>query len=63
MKLKIEIELDNAAFDGRNKGPEAARILERTAKQLRENGNLKGYAGCKLRDENGNTVGFVDIEL
>jgi hypothetical protein len=62
VKLNIEIELDNDAFDEGNCGTEAARILRRVAI------NLDGFnrVACedhdeKLRDINGNTVGFARV--
>ena len=58
MKLQIEICLDNAAFDPHT-GLEIGRILNELAKDMVLCGPLKE---CKLRDANGNTVGFAEIK-
>jgi len=55
MKLKLEIKMDNAAFDeegGDGWHYEAARILRDAADKI-ENGESEG----NLRDFNGNLVG------
>jgi hypothetical protein len=59
MKLKIEIKMDNAAFE-EDSGGEAARILKKL---------VVGWAGSplaegeywKLMDYNGNCVGKAEI--
>lgn len=56
MKLKIEIDLDNAAFEP-DANEEIARIL----------GDLSGMrlydeSPIRIRDNNGNTVGNLRIE-
>ena len=57
MKLKIEITMDNAAFeDGEGNGAESARILERLAKEINDY-TLHPGPGGDLRDINGNKVG------
>jgi len=52
MKLKIEIKMDGAAFDG-DATYETSRILEEYAKNLIETGRF----GRNLIDINGNVVG------
>lgn len=56
MKFTLEIECDNAAFDGGRKH-EVARILKELAKRI---GEVK--PDTRLRDINGNTVGFARFE-
>lgn len=57
MTLKIEIEIDNAAFDGRGGGRELARILGNVAKRVGE----AQADEWKLLDSNGNTVGKAEV--
>ena len=52
MKLKIEFDCDNAAFDDDNLHEESADILKRIEKDVR-----MGYHGDRIRDTNGNTIG------
>ena len=55
MKAKIEINMDNAAFeDGANQ--EVARVLRALAERLDED-----RAPGTLRDKNGNTVGMFEV--
>ena len=64
MKLKIEITLDNAAFEGPNGGPEVARILREFADRLVawELPEFSRDADFpRLRDINGNKVGTADV--
>ena len=59
MKAKIEVNMDNAAFqeyDGAA-GEELARILEKYAKVVRD-----GFTDIPLMDLNGNRVGQLVIE-
>ena len=56
MKLTLEFEMDNAAFDD-NPLTEAARILREAAGML-DTGTDNG----KLRDVNENTVGRFEVE-
>jgi len=62
MKFKLEIDMENAAFEDCN-GDEVARILR----------NLAMFVACnvlddrranngKLKDSNGNTVGFWKVQ-
>lgn len=55
MKAKIEINMDNAAFD--EPGIELGKILRDLAKHL-ENGDLRLR---RLHDSNGNSVGELKI--
>jgi len=62
MKLKIEIQMDNAAFEPEN-GTEAARILRNVAKAidgltLHPKMNVHGM---NLMDINGNAVGTAKV--
>ena len=61
MKLSIEIEMDNAAFDGGMSSYEVARILTKLAsKGMESNGLEVDYLGegeQPIRDSNGNKCG------
>lgn len=57
-KLKIEINLDNAAFDEPYLNSEVALILNKVANKLY---NENEYPSV-IRDSNGNKVGFVKLE-
>lgn len=59
MKLKIEIEMDNAAFESGN-GAEAARILRFLASRINDL-DLNPSFGWKLTDFNGNRVGKAEV--
>lgn len=60
MKLKITIEMDNAAFE-ENNGTEAARILRTFADEI-DGGNYPVSGIIKpLRDVNGNQVGTAKV--
>lgn len=60
MKITIEIDCGNAAFDEDAGGPgeEVSRILNKAAKRLREH----GPHSFGLMDFNGNNVGSVSVE-
>ena len=60
MKLTIEIEMDNAAFEDGN-GTEAARILTRLAEKLADRGSVE-YDDWTLFDVNGNVVGLAKVD-
>lgn len=60
MKLALKMDMGNAAF-GDEKGYEAARILEKLARQLKDHPLLYQGDTYKLVDENGNTVGEARI--
>ncbi len=55
MKLKIEIDCDNAAFDD-EPATELSRILRVLAGRIEE-GYLPEFNGWQILDVNGNTVG------
>lgn len=63
MKLRIEIDMDNAAFEGAN-GREAARILRQFADSI-EDRDLSGEIRAinrLLSDSNGNACGIAVTE-
>ena len=62
MKLKLDIDLSNAAF-GEHPGEEVAAILRRFADQVQHYDNLRKISGTfmALNDHNGNTVGHVSM--
>ena len=55
--LTIEIETGNEAFADGNEAAELARILREAARKI-ENGHTE----FKLRDYNGNRVGYCEYE-
>jgi Zn-dependent M32 family carboxypeptidase len=57
-RLRLTIETENAAFEGRGRDHELARILRRLADEIEREGAAR-LDGEKLRDVNGNTVGRV----
>lgn len=57
MRLIIEIEMDNAAFED-DPGAEVVRILRTVPQKV----DWRGANSAKLRDSNGNTVGFARVE-
>ncbi len=59
MTLKIEIKMDNAAFD-QNNGVEAARILTELADRI-HGMTLSVGESSGLRDFNGNKVGTAEV--
>jgi len=65
MKLIIEINTDNAAFQEYDQaGSEVGRILKDLARSVTglSEVDLREYQGLKLRDSNGNTVGKVTVK-
>jgi len=60
MKLTLEIEMDNAAFEDMP-GIEAARILRIAARKI-EGAEPTDRASFPLMDSNGNRVGQVSVE-
>ena len=56
MKAKIEVQMDNAAFDGQNSELELAGILRDLAQRVEE-----GDRERVLMDSNGNRVGLFKI--
>lgn len=66
MKIKIEIDLDNAAFEGlddtsRN-AHEVARLLSSLASQLDEVSLITTHSSGRLADLNGNKAGTWSVE-
>lgn len=60
MKFTIEIQCDNAAFDGNNIGYETATILRDAAKKLETlDGSVISFS---LFDSNGNKVGKAEYK-
>jgi len=61
MKLSIEIEMDNAAFESGDSGIEVARILHKIAVRSHESGGLEidylGEGEQIIHDFNGNKCG------
>jgi hypothetical protein len=57
--LTITIECENAAFEGSARNAELYRILTELAEKLIDNGN--DDLSEKLRDINGNTVGYANL--
>jgi hypothetical protein len=66
MKLKLEIDLENAAFELHSpkfrNGGQAARILRVLSYKLEDIYHLDPSASGKLLDGNGNTVGAWAVE-
>jgi hypothetical protein len=58
MKICLEIDLGNAAFDDGAAPHEVARILARLAHRMEESGML-AHDGMPLYDINGNSCGVV----
>ena len=71
MKLKIEITMDNAAFDSSDdhdqntdridRAPETARILRRLAERIIHDGIPGRVESWGLVDLNGNKVGEAEL--
>ena len=61
MKLLIEIEMDNAAFENHN-GMEASRILYNLALDRLRHNVLEADDRFTLVDHNGNTVGIATVK-
>jgi hypothetical protein len=61
MKIKIEIDTDNSAFEGGNLVPEVGRILLGAASWIGRPARGRGVARRGLTDINGNTVGMVEV--
>ena len=59
MKLTIEFDIDNAAFDDDEGRPEIARILKKLAKELIE--GLLPSEGILIHDLNGQKVGSLYV--
>ena len=61
-KVIIEIETDNAAFEGFGKEGEIARILRDLAQRFEMSDIAKGLHPVRISDINGNAIGEVTIE-
>jgi hypothetical protein len=61
MKLTVNIDTDNAAFEGDNLGPELARILHRVATAVKDLESEPAEFELHLRDINGYRVGSADL--
>ena len=61
MHARVDIAMDNAAFDGAAAGVELARILHVAARAAADVVDECSEGICKLRDINGNTVGKLTI--
>lgn len=60
MKLKLELEMDNAAFDD-DPDAEVWDILRKASEKVLHHG-IPVDAKYRLMDSNGNTVGFMTAE-
>lgn len=58
MKLKIEFEIDNAAFDDDG---EIKNVLAEIAQQVEDGDFNKAVSPRPIRDTNGNRVGYWEI--
>lgn len=62
----LRIDLDNAAFEGEDLGPELARVLRDLAERIGAQ-NRTYLAGngnrIRARDINGNTLGFLNLDI
>jgi hypothetical protein len=62
MKLKIEITMDSAAFEGANRNVETARILQSLAQDMADDVALSCTGDHEtLMDINGNRVGEARV--
>jgi len=57
MKLRIEFDTDNAAFEENGFYYEVDGVLDRIRRQLRD-----GYDQAYAKDTNGNTIGHWSLE-
>lgn len=60
MTVTITIQTDNAAFEDNGIGAEVARILKEIAVEIHDDTNVDNW-DRNLRDENGNTVGKLEV--
>lgn len=60
MKATIKVQMDNAAFEGEQSGPELARILRKIATRV-EDGSVCVGDDFPLFDLNGNRVGEYKV--
>lgn len=61
MNCKIEIRMDNAAFDGEDCGRELARILRAAAEKVDFAAAHDFPDSLALHDYNGNRVGRLEV--
>ena len=61
MNFKIEINMDNAAFDDTNAAYQLETILNRVVKDILALYKLTDIMGGVCKDSNGNTVGKWSI--
>lgn len=61
MKFVVDIECDNAAFDGPGESHETARILRELAMDLERYPDLPRGRPIQLHDINGKTVGRAKV--
>jgi hypothetical protein len=61
MKCRIEINMDNAAFEDAGHGNELARILQNAARTVTGSSGDDALGSWRLRDINGNPVGHITI--
>tara|TARA_B100000965_G_scaffold246133_1_gene206590 strand:+ start:739 stop:936 length:198 start_codon:yes stop_codon:yes gene_type:complete len=61
MRLNLVLDTDNAAFDGDQLGPEVSRILIKYANSIKEvvDPDTSIDLETRLRDINGNDVGYI----
>ncbi len=62
MKFKLEIKMDNAAFEGENALVELARILTELSTEIDMFSGIHRGWYCNLVDVNGNTVGRAEMK-
>ena len=62
MRVTIQFETDNDAFQGRMLQGEVLRILHQASKHIGEiHASNSEEVEMKLQDSNGNTVGYVQV--
>lgn len=59
MRFELHIGVDNAAFEGEDREDEIARILSELAGRIGSDTRLVPEQPIRLRDINGNRVGFA----
>ena len=61
MKFKIEIDIENAAFEDSGEGREVSEILYGIINKIQPIDEFEIGEKGRTRDMNGNTVGFWEI--
>jgi hypothetical protein len=61
MKFKLEIEMDNAAFEESQRNGEVAEILRELAVDIEDGAELRAGRTISVRDSNGNPVGQAKV--